>query len=208
MACRTPFATPYPLDGNGLCGLCRRGMTGFDGASSYGFYEGALRKLIHVYKYHGVETLARPLSDFLAAALPRDQRVDWIVPVPMHWWRKWKRGYNQSELLARELSRRTGIPMVGALRRERGTPPQAGLSDRERRQNMRGAFSVTESPRNRHVLLIDDVLTTGATASACGAALKQAGAERVLVLTVARVDRRFAVPGPPGRAISTIASGG
>ena len=50
VACRTPFATPYPLDGNGLCGLCRRGMTGFDGASSYGFYEGALRKLIHVYK--------------------------------------------------------------------------------------------------------------------------------------------------------------
>lgn len=188
--------------------MCRRGMTGYDGASSYGFYEGPLRKLIHLYKYHGMDKLAAPLSDFLVAALPRSRRVDWIVPVPMHWWRKWTRGYNQAELLARELSRRTGIPMVAAMRRRRGTPPQAGLSDKERRQNLRGAFTVTESPRNRHVLLIDNVLTTGATASACGAALKQAGASAVQVLTVARVDRRISVPGLDRRAISTTASGG
>jgi ComF family protein len=175
-------------------------MNGFDGAWSYGFYEGALRKLIHVYKYQGVETLARPLADFLVAALPDDQPIDWIVPVPMHWWRKWKRGYNQSDLLAQELSRRTGIPVVNALRRVRRTPPQAGLSNHERRLNLRAAFSVTRSPRARHVLLIDDVLTTGATASACGSVLKKAGAAGVNVLTLARVDRRFSAswPGRPG----------
>ncbi|MBS1828924.1 MAG: ComF family protein [Acidobacteria bacterium] len=207
-ACHMPFVTRHPLDENGLCLLCRRGLTGFDGASSYGFYEGTLRKLIHLYKYHGVDTLAGPLANFLVAALPRHQQVDWIVPVPMHWFRRWRRGYNQSELLARELSRRTGIPMLAALRRQRRTPPQAGLSDKERRQNLRGAFAVIESPRNRHVLLIDDVLTTGATASACGAALKLAGASAVQVLTVARVDRRLSVTALQGRAISTTASGG
>lgn len=207
-ACRTPFTTPYPLDEHGLCGLCRRGMNGFDRAFSFAFYEGTLRKLIHIYKYHGVETLARPLSAFLTAALPQDQRIDCIVPVPMHWWRRWKRGYNQSELLARELARSTGLPMVKALRRSRGTPPQAGLSNRERRLNLRGAISVTKPLQNRHVLLIDDVLTTGATASACGAVMKNAGAAQVLVLTLARVDRRYSVPGPPGRSAAMKASGG
>lgn len=207
-ACHTPFATPYPLDEKGLCGLCRRGLTGFDGASSYGFYEGSLRKIIHQFKYHGVMTLAAPLAELLVAAVPRNQAPDWIIPVPMHWTRRLLRGYNQAEMLARELSPRLRVPMVKAIRRGRWTPPQAGLSDKQRRLNLRDAFRVTESLHNRHVLLIDDVFTTGATASACGAALKAAGAASVQVLTVARVDRRVTVPGPARRAISTTASGG
>ncbi|MBL8176342.1 MAG: ComF family protein [Bryobacterales bacterium] len=205
MACHTPFATPYPLDEAGQCGLCRRKLTRFDSALSYGFYEGPLRKLIHLFKYHGVVTLAGPLAGFLTTAEGRERAPDWIVPVPMHWWRELTRGYNQAEMLAREYSSRAGVPMVRALCRNRFTPPQAGLSDKDRRQNLRGAFRVTESPSNRHVLLIDDVFTTGATASACASALKEAGAATVRVLTVARVDRRVSVPGLGRRAISTTA---
>lgn len=198
-ACRTPFVTPYPLDADGLCGLCRRGMNGFDAAYSYGFYEGTLQKLIHLYKYAGVYPLAKPLGDLLLRALPREERLDGVVAVPMHWWRRWRRGFNQAELLAGELSRRTGIPLLRPARRLRATPPQAGLSDHDRRQNVSGAFRVTKpaAVSGRRLLLIDDVLTTGATASVCAAALKKAGAARVTVLTVARVDRRIGVPAKP-----------
>lgn len=192
-SCRTPFTTPYPLDEAGLCGLCRRGMNGFDTSASYGFYEGVLQKLIHLYKYHGIYTLAKPLADHLMTALPRQDRIDAIVPVPMHWLKQWRRGFNQSELLAEQVSRRTGVPLLKAMRR-RSAPPQAALSDHERRRNVARAFEVAKAVRGLHVLLVDDVLTTGATASACGAALKRAGAARVMVLTLARTDRRVAVP--------------
>jgi ComF family protein len=184
-------------------------MRGFDCAYSYGFYEGPLQELIHLLKYQGIETLAGPLGRYLMAALPRDERVDLIVPVPMHWWRKWRRGFNQSELLAQAVAREAGIPFADAMRRTRNTPPQAGLSDHERRHNLTGAFSVPAKRRveGRRVLLIDDVMTTGATTSACGAALLRAGAERVLVLTVARADRRIASPAPRARAKSNDAGG-
>lgn len=206
-ACRTPFHTPHPLDERGLCGLCRGGMNGFDSASSYGFHEGTLRKLIHLYKYAGIHTLAKPLAGYLLAALQRRERLDLIVPVPMHWRRKWSRGFNQSELLAREVSRRTGVPMALVLRRARKTPPQAGLSDHDRRRNVRGAFRSTRKLDGQHVLLVDDVMTTGATVSACGAALKRSGAARVTVLTLARTDRR-SFPSGPGALAKSNAAGG
>ncbi len=195
-ACRAPFASPWPLDEHGLCGMCRRGAHGFDAAYSYGFYDGTLRELIHLLKYGKVHTLAAPLGRFLAAALPRDQRFDAIVPVPMHWRRRWERGFNQSLLLAQVLAQRTGLPVCGALRRGRSTPPQAGLTGAQRRGNMARAFDVRkpEQVKGRRILLVDDVLTTGATAGACARALKRAGAERVAVLTVARADRRPAAP--------------
>jgi len=194
ISCRTPFQNGFPLDSEGRCALCRSGLRGFDAAYCFGAYDEALRGLIHLFKYGKVPTLARPLSDFLAAALPRDERFDAIVPVPLHWWRKWRRGFNQSELLARALSARTGVPVVAALRRARSTAAQAGLSNQARRQNVAQAFLPARAARRlagKRVLLIDDVLTTGATASACARALKKAGAERVAVLTVARVDRRL-----------------
>jgi ComF family protein len=182
-------------------------MNGFDSASSYGFYEGSLRKLIHLYKYAGVHTLARPLGNYLLAALPRQERMDVIVPVPMHWRRKWSRGFNQSELLAREVSRRTGVPLAPALRRAKTTPPQAGLSDHERRRNVTGAFRSTQALEGRHVLLVDDVMTTGATVSACAAVLKRCGAARVTVLTLARTDRRGFTTGLDALAKSNFAGG-
>lgn len=193
-SCRTPFQNPFPLDAEGRCALCRSGLRGFDAAYSFGAYEGVLRKLIHLYKYGKVRTLARPLSGMLAQAMPRDEAFDAAVPVPLNWRRQLHRGFNQAELLAQGLSRRTGIPVIRALGRVRSTPTQAGLSNRARRQNVSRAFRARGGSRHiqgKRILLIDDVLTTGATAASCALALKQAGARRVALLTVARVDRRM-----------------
>jgi ComF family protein len=189
-SCRTPFQNGFPLDAEGRCALCRSGLRGFDAAYSFGAYEGVLRELIHLYKYGKVRTLARPLSGLLAQALPRDEAYDAVVPVPLYWRRRLQRGFNQAELLARGLFRRTGIPVEKALRRVRPTPTQAGLSNSARRQNVVKAFRA-RGVAGKRILLIDDVMTTGATAAACALALKQAGARRVALLTVARVDRRM-----------------
>ena len=197
-SCRAPFANAFPLDESGRCALCRQGLAGFDAAYTFGFYDGSLRRLIQVFKYSGVRTLARPLAEMLARALPRDARYDVIVPMPMHWWRQMKRGFNQADLLARELSRKTGVPLRSAVRRVKRTPPQAGLTSAKRRANVSAAFRISDraAVEGRRVLLIDDVLTTGATAGVCASALKRAGAASVTVLTVARADRRlFAEPG-------------
>jgi ComF family protein len=190
--CRTPFLNDRPLDDAGLCGLCRTGASGFDAAYSYGAYDQTLRALIHLFKYHGVVTLAAPLGGLLARALPREEPFDAIVPMPLHWRRRLHRGFNQCGLLARELSRRSGIPVEWALRRRRATPAQAGLTHAARRRNVAGAFRVPrpESVAGKRLLLIDDVLTTGSTLSAAAGVLRRAGARHVAALTVARVDRR------------------
>ena len=194
VSCRTPFQNAFPLDAEGRCALCRTGLRGFDAAYCFGSYEGTLRELIHLYKYDRIQTLARPLAELLAAALPLDERFDAVTPVPLHWRKQWQRGFNQSDLLARAVARRRGIPVVRALRRTRSTQTQAGLSNTERRKNVAAAFQCRRSGETlagRRVLLIDDVMTTGSTAAACARVLKQAGAARVVLLTVARVDRRF-----------------
>lgn len=192
LSCRTPFLNSFPLDEQGICRLCRGGLRGFDAAYCYGAYEGVLRQLVHLFKYAGMRPLAKPLGGFLASALPRDRVFDLIVPMPLHWLRRWRRGFNQSGLLARELARRTGLPVRNAVRRRRNTAPQAGLSHARRRENVGGAFRCKDSVAGMRVLLVDDVFTTGATASACSHALKRGGAKAVEVLTLARVDRRLA----------------
>lgn len=192
-ACRTPFVSAHPLDARGLCSLCRLGLAGYEGAYSYGFYEGSLRRLIQLFKFERVPSLAEPLGRYLVQALPRDQSFDAVVPMPLHWWRRWQRGFNQSELLAREVARRLGVPLVnGALARTRHAPAQSGLSSAARRRNVAGLFRVSGRPAiaGRRILLVDDVLTTGATAQAAAKALKSAGAAQVAVVTLARADRR------------------
>ena len=191
--CHAPFLNAAPLDGDGRCALCRNGLAGYDAAFAWGEYSGSLRKLIHLFKYSGCAPLAGPLGVLMIRALPRSQTFDVIVPMPLHWRRRIRRGFNQSEALARVLSKRTGIPVANAMKRRKATPPQAGLTAAERRTNMAGAFQVRRRHQisGRHVLLIDDVLTTGATAGACATALKRAGAARVSVLTLARADRRM-----------------
>jgi len=196
VACRTPFLNRFPLDETGRCALCAKGLSGFDAVYSYGSYEGALRKLVHLFKYGGVTPLAGPLGRFLALALPREQSFDAIVPMPLHWARRWRRGFNQSELLARQIARRWNVPVRAIVKRVRATAPQAGLTNSKRRLNVSGAFRVksarsSEKPlAGMRVLLVDDVLTTGASAAACARALKRAGAKHVTVLALARADRR------------------
>src|SRR5205085_6117917 len=119
-------------------------------------------------------------------------QFDAIVPVPLHWRKRWDRGFNQSELLARHIADARRTPMVHALLRKRFTDAQAGLASAGRRRNVAGAFAVKPdfNLQGKRILLIDDVMTTGATASACAAALKRSGAKSVSPLTLARVDRR------------------
>lgn len=191
-ACRTPFLNGAPLDEQGLCGVCRLGLANFDAAYSYGAYQGTLRKLIHLFKYDGIRTLAEPLGRYLALALPPGEQFDGVVPMPLHWRKRWQRGFNQSALLARVLARRTSVPVIEAVRRVKATRPQAGLTNAQRRGNVAAAFRIRDpkSIEGRRLLLIDDVLTTGATVRSCAKVLKRAGARRVTVLTIARADRR------------------
>ena len=170
-------------------------------ARSYGLYARNLRKAILQLKFHGREYLGHRLGALLARAweaLPETDSAI-VAPVPLHPSRKRERGFNQAELLARGLVRslrkeESGLRLVaGSLRRTRATVPQVGLSVSARRENVSGVFSVgrPEDVRNRTVVLVDDVMTTGATLSACAAALKRAGAARVLALSLARATPQF-----------------
>ena len=170
-------------------------------ARSYGLYTGNLRKAILELKFHRREYLGHRLGALLARSfetLPEPDSAI-VVPVPLHPSRKRQRGFNQAEVLARGLVRKLrkedrGLQLVvGSLGRTRATVPQIGLSARARRENVRGVFSVNrpEQVRKRTVVLIDDVMTTGATLSACAGALKRAGASRVLALSLARATPQF-----------------
>jgi len=178
--------------------LCRAGLNEFDSAYAYSAYEGVLRELIHLFKYGRVRPLVKVLGGYLGAALPREERFDMVVPMPLHWFRRWRRGFNQARLLAGEVAKRSGIPVVDAVRRTRFTASQASLSRAGRRRNVRGAFALRRGVEvhGLRILVVDDVLTTGATANACAAALKRAGARYVAVLALARADRRVYLPEP------------
>jgi ComF family protein len=172
------------------------GLAGFDAAYTYGSYEGTLRKLIHLFKYERMEPLARSLAAWMVQTLPRNERFDVIVPMPLHWRRKFARGFNQSEALAEEIGRRLNVRVRRAVRRVKATPPQAGLTNAGRRASVQSAFAMRRgfSVQGQRVLIIDDVFTTGATAGACARVLKRAGAKYVAVAAVARTDRRLTIP--------------
>ena len=195
-----PFVNRFPLDETGRCALCRLGLRGFDAVYSYGSYEGTLRQLVHLFKYGGVRPLGGTFGKFLAQALPRETSFDVIVPMPLHWFKQWQRGFNQSNDLAREIGKKWNVPVRNVIRRKKATRPQAGLTNAKRRANMSGAFQIAGKKVMRgkplagmRVLLVDDVVTTGATASACARVLKRAGAAHVALLALARTDRRQAV---------------
>ena len=141
--CRTPFLNASPLDDNGRCALCRHGLTGSMPYYTYGEYEGPLRKLIHVFKYSGVTPLARKLGPLLSGALPREQKFDVIVPMPLHW-RKTTGARIQSVGVAGKDSFQSeqvflSRPGYGGAK---STVPQAGLTRAQRRTNVAGAFEV------------------------------------------------------------------
>jgi ComF family protein len=172
-------------------GAARTEAFAFEEARSFASHEGKLRALVQRLKYDGYRPLARPLARFLAHAAEQlsEQSFDIVVPVPLHRKRERQRGFNQAEILAKELARLRKIPLGSRdCMRVRDTPPQTGLRAAERRKNVAGAFAVPHPERvqGKRVLLIDDVLTTGATASACAQALRKAGAKGVWVATLAR----------------------
>jgi len=160
-------------------------------ARAAGAYAPPLSIAIQNFKYGGRLELARPLGILLYSVLApvmEDWKVDAIVPVPLHWRRQLRRGFNQAEVLAREVARMTGSPLdLGVLRRIRHVPPQVGLTRAERLANLRGAFAL--GPRatvvGRRLLLVDDVCTTGATLVAAAEPLAQAGAAAIFGLVVA-----------------------
>jgi len=148
-----------------------------------------LRQAVHALKYEGARVLSEPLGELLASfwrdrAIP----VDLAIPVPLHVQRMRQRGYNQSLLLARELARRVDLPLdQGSLVRVRDTRSQVGLSRQERWDNVQDAFrTVSREPAGTRVLLVDDVMTTGATLRACSQALWEGGAKEVICLTLTR----------------------
>jgi ComF family protein len=191
-----PFCTVCgePFGGEGPshpCLRCLRKPPPFDLLRAPYVYGGALREAIHRYKYGGAWDLGRHLAPLLARGGPGlDPRsFDVVVPVPLHPRRLAERGFDQAVPLARAVARESGLPLrPRALRRLRATAPQAALVGEARRANVRGAFAVSRPSEvaARRVLLVDDVVTTGATARACAAALREAGAKGVGVLSLAR----------------------
>jgi ComF family protein len=168
----------------GLCGLCRTGEHAFDFARSAVLFTDTLREIVHHLKYSDRVSLAKPLGDLLKECLNVETFTgSVVVPVPLHRSRARIRGYNQAELIASRLGRPVAANL---LRRRKNTPSQTGLSRNQRRLNLAGAFEV-----RRHVsgavIVVDDVYTTGSTMNEIAKTLKRAGAERVEVLTVARV---------------------
>jgi ComF family protein len=180
--CARPFASRY----SDTCGDCLSDEPPFERAISYGLYEGVLMEAIHLMKFRGARRLSRPLSGMLSGLdLSRD--ADIIVPVPMTGAGLKKRGFNQSALVAKALGRARDIPLrLDLLLKIRETPPQLGLSRRARLRNLRGAFSAEPGVKGLNVIVLDDVITTGATMRECASALKKSGATEVTALSIAR----------------------
>jgi len=185
-----------PFDGEFLgeftCGSCEGRHFHFDSAISAYSARGIIREFVHRFKYERQFYLRHVLADWMAAGL-EDQRiecqqVDALVPVPLHPTRERERQFNQAEVLARLLEVRSGIPVLDSLTRTRYTTTQTRLDRDQRMENLRGAFSVPHSRDviGRHLLLIDDIFTTGSTVEECSRVLRQSGAASVRVLTVAR----------------------
>lgn len=198
--CGERLVSPYAFgnDAEARCGLCRRLEQPYMRAAAYGSYEGGLRDLIHLLKYQQVRPAANVLGRMLAevasgfAPLWGETRI-LVVPVPLFPRKLRQRGFNQAELIARAALKLH--PLAHSLtlephmlERVRETQSQIGLTRHQRRENLRGAFRVADREKvsGRDVLLVDDVFTTGTTASECARILRKAGAERVWVATVAR----------------------
>lgn len=180
---------PFTASADG-CRVCRKERFAFDAVLRLGEYDGLLRDVILRMKHQAAEVLARRFGELWAEHAGEDFHqigADAIVPVPLHRWRHWRRGYNQSEALAEGLAKRLGLPcQPGWLRRIRVTAPQSSLSAAARKTNVRGAFgSSATALHGRTILLVDDVLTTGTTASEACRALRASGATRIVVAVLA-----------------------
>ena len=186
---------PLPETGNN-CGACLQHPPGWDRLRVVADYQAPYLQLIHQLKYAGRIECASLLGRLFceqesesAPSVVQDELPEVLLPVPLHWWRQWRRGYNQAEELARIIGGALQIPVDShCLRRARATPPQARLHKQQRKKNLQAAFAI--SPSNyRHVAIVDDVVTTGATAEQLTRLLRQAGVEVVEVWAICRTLR-------------------
>ncbi|MCW9034009.1 MAG: ComF family protein [Rhodospirillales bacterium] len=188
--CGLPFETDE--NSNTLCGHCMKTKPHFDQARAVMIYNDFSRRILIPFKNSDRTEMAPTLAHWLRrSGLPLMNETDIIAPVPLHWTRLFKRRYNQSALLASELTKGSKTKLVlDLLKRTKRTPPQVGLSAAARRKNVQGAFIVNPKQKTflsgKRVLLIDDVVTTGATVNACAKVLKRGGAKSVNVLTLAK----------------------
>ena len=200
---RCAAALPPGLPDGARCAACRRRAPGWSRLVALGDYAAApaLREWILALKHGGRPELARWLAPPLAArAAPWLAATDVLVPVPLHPLRRLERGYDQAALLARELGERSGLRVAALLHRVRDTSPQGAWGPRSRASNVEGAFAVALGRRAapQRVWLVDDVVTSGATAAACARALRRAGVREVGVLALARAaPRPGGYPLPP-----------
>ena len=193
--CCPRCALPYPAEEgtDHLCEPCLRKAPSFARVRAAGVYEQTLRQAVHHFKYRGAVDLDRPLGKLLVAATKEPKstpRPDLLVPVPLHKSRMRERTYNQSLLLAKALGKEWRLPVSARLLvRTRETLPQQGLNAQLRRDNMKGAFALSAPLAGERILLIDDVLTTGATANECSRVLLEGGAAEVVVAVLGRARR-------------------
>ena len=188
--CQRPF--PDSLRHGAICAPCLAQPPRHDGIAAATLYNDASRKLVLSLKRGRHIALAPMMARLMAARMPFADAGWMAVPVPLHRWRIWRRGFNQAALLAREITSTTGMALaVDALVRTRATPTLGGLGSRARARAVAGAIAVNPSRAARlhgaSIVLVDDVLTSGATSDACVRALKRAGAKRVVVACFARV---------------------
>ncbi len=191
--CGLPF--PFDQGPRALCPSCAKERPAFDRARAALLYDEASRRLILPFKHGDRTEAARPFARWLqVAGWESLEKADLILPVPLHRWRLLKRRYNQAGLLAQALGRETGLPVaVDLLRRVRATPPQGRRSREARRRNVAGAFRLAPGAarllEGRRLILVDDVMTSGATLDAAAKVLRRAKPKTIDVLTLARVLR-------------------
>jgi len=188
-------ASPVGLYANvqGGCSRCRGQALGFERAFAMGGYDSVLRSVVLLIKHRSNEMLTEQMGALWARHCAAELTAlggEVVVPIPLHWWRRLRRGYNQSETLARQLASALRLPLMpGCLRRIRNTPFQSQLmSLNQKKENVKGAFEARQSEtfKGRTVLLVDDVMTTGSTAGEAARTLKKAGAKAVVVAALAR----------------------
>ena len=204
--CGRPFVSPIAAEASQpLCRLCRAGKYSFDCARSFAQYNEQLTAAILLLKYEEIHSLGRWFAAQLTKVLASNEdfmRADVVVPVPLHPDRLRERGYNQAELIAGPLARRLNLKLGAYLLvRTLPRPPRLHLSRRERWESVRGAYAINKGVRvdNLRILLVDDVMTTGATLDVCAKALKGAGAAEVFGLTVGRAVSGLTTAVPHGQ---------
>lgn len=185
--CATPWPTEAPVEQFHCLG-CRQRDWAFEWIDSWGHYRGELESVVGAFKFKGHDFLAPALAGLMARTLEErgDVYFDLLVPIPMHRDRLRKRGYNQAELLSRELSRIIRVPTRPALRKVRANATQSQLPKALRADNVKNVFSARRPVRGERVLLVDDVCTTGETLDAAAFALLSAGASAVAAVTLCR----------------------